>query len=215
MPWTRSPGGSLGPNLGGACSGEVPALGGRLPAPGGVPSPRGACSQRGVCGEPPPRDGYCCGDPTAMHSCFITVLNEVAKVMFLQVYACPHGGGGVSASVHARIPPPEHTPTLRADTPLGAEILLRADTSPRSRHLPGSRHPSWSRHPLRADSPRSRPLRSKQPPRSRHTPGSRHPPPSGSRHPPPRDGHCCGRYASYWNAFLYLRQFTGSNRYCF
>ena len=25
----------------------------------------------------------------------------------------------------------------------------------------------------------------------------------GSRHPPPRrDGHCCGGYASYWNAFL-------------
>ena len=45
----------------------------------------------------------------------------------------------------------------------------------------------WSRHP-----PCSRP------------PGSRHTPP-GSRHPPPgRDGHCCGRYASYWNAFLYL-----------
>ena len=21
----------------------------------------------------------------------------------------------------------------------------------------------------------------------------------------PRDGYCCGRYASYWNAFLYLR----------
>ena len=21
---------------------------------------------------------------------------------------------------------------------------------------------------------------------------------------PPRDGHCCGRYASYWNAFLFL-----------
>ena len=22
------------------------------------------------------------------------------------------------------------------------------------------------------------------------------------RHPPPADGYCCGRYASYWNAFL-------------
>ena len=22
--------------------------------------------------------------------------------------------------------------------------------------------------------------------------------------PPPADGHCCGRYASYWNAFLFL-----------
>ena len=23
------------------------------------------------------------------------------------------------------------------------------------------------------------------------------------RPPPPRDSHCCGRYASYWNAFLF------------
>ena len=28
-----------------------------------------------------------------------------------------------------------------------------------------------------------------------HTPLGRHP-------PPPADGYCCGRYASYWNAFL-------------
>ena len=25
---------------------------------------------------------------------------------------------------------------------------------------------------------------------------------------PPPDGYCCGRYASYWNAFLFLFQFT-------
>ena len=29
--------------------------------------------------------------------------------------------------------------------------------------------------------------------------------PSGG--PPPRDGYCCGRYASYWNAFLFLAKF--------
>ena len=35
-------------------------------------------------------------------------------------------------------------------------------------------------------------------------PGSRHPP--QSRPPPPlADGYCCGRYASYWNAFLFLK----------
>ena len=37
------------------------------------------------------------------------------------------------------------------------------------------------------------------------TPLSRHPlgqtPPG--RHPPPSDDHCSGRYASYWNAFLF------------
>ena len=55
------------------------------------------------------------------------------------------------------------------------------------------------------------------PPRARHPPRTRHPPgpgtpqdqatpprpaPPGTRHPPPADGYCCGRYASYWNAFL-------------
>ena len=48
------------------------------------------------------------------------------------------------------------------------------------------------------------------PPGSRHPqeqtpPGSRHPP--GADTPPPRrDGHCCGRYASYWNAFLFCHR---------
>ena len=26
------------------------------------------------------------------------------------------------------------------------------------------------------------------------------------RHTPPADGYCCGRYASYWNAFLFLNK---------
>ena len=42
------------------------------------------------------------------------------------------------------------------------------------------------------------------PPRSRHsgagTPRTRHP--RDQAPPPPADGYCCGRYASYWNAFL-------------
>ena len=37
------------------------------------------------------------------------------------------------------------------------------------------------------------------PPCSRHSPGAGTP---RSRHPPKADGYCCGRYASYWNAFL-------------
>ena len=36
-------------------------------------------------------------------------------------------------------------------------------------------------------------------PLGRH-PLDRHPP--GQTPPPPADGYCCGRYASYWNAFL-------------
>ena len=38
--------------------------------------------------------------------------------------------------------------------------------------------------------------------------GSRHPPkqtpPSREQTPPPADGYCCGRYASYWNAFFFF-----------
>ena len=46
-----------------------------------------------------------------------------------------------------------------------------------------------------------------------HTPRSRHPsswsrPPLGANTPPPRDGHCCRRYASYWNAFLLIYRST-------
>ena len=40
------------------------------------------------------------------------------------------------------------------------------------------------------------------------TPPDRHPqeqtPPGADTLPSPRDGHCCGRYASYWNVFLLL-----------
>ena len=32
-------------------------------------------------------------------------------------------------------------------------------------------------------------------------PGTRYTPPDQVH--PPRYGHCCGRYASYWNAFLF------------
>ena len=36
------------------------------------------------------------------------------------------------------------------------------------------------------------------PPRSRHPPPGADTPPPGAETPPGRDGHCCGRYASYW-----------------
>ena len=29
-----------------------------------------------------------------------------------------------------------------------------------------------------------------------------------SRHPPGTDGYCCGRYASYWNAFLFHKRLS-------
>ena len=60
-------------------------------------------------------------------------------------------------------------------------------------------HPPGAGTPLGLDPPGIPPSR------SRHPPGTRHPPP-GTRPPrtrhPPADGYGCGRYASYWNAFL-------------
>ena len=35
--------------------------------------------------------------------------------------------------------------------------------------------------------------------------GGRVPAPGGHGDPPEADGYCCGRYASYWNAFLFNR----------
>ena len=51
------------------------------------------------------------------------------------------------------------------------------------------------------------------PPKSRHTPpptgagtpSPSRPPAPGAGTPPPADGYCCGRYASYWNAFLFWK----------
>ena len=132
----------------------------------------------------------------------------VAKEIFLHLSVILFTGG-VSASVHAGIPPRADTPRSRpprsrhppeADTPLGADTpweqtpldqtpspesrvdTPRADT-PQSRHRPGSRHHPGSRHP---------PLE-QTPPHSRHLPGSRHPPwkaDSGI-------WSMSGRYASY------------------
>ena len=48
--------------------------------------------------------------------------------------------------------------------------------------------------PSRADTPREQ-----TPPRSRHPPGADNP----GADTPPRDDHCCGRYAPYWNPFLF------------
>ena len=41
-------------------------------------------------------------------------------------------------------------------------------------------------------------------PPDRYTPPGRYTPPTGT---PPNDGHCSGRYTSYWNAFLFYKDF--------
>ena len=116
----------------------------------------------------------------------VTVRNEVAKVMFLQASVCPQGwGGGVCLS-----PCWDTTP-------------------PGTRHTPWSRHPPpgpdtppWSRHHPRDDQTPPWPDPPEQTPPWNQTPLSRDPP-SPPPPPPTRYGHCCGRYASYWNAFLF------------
>ena len=95
--------------------------------------------------------------------------------------------GGVSASVHAGMPPQEQTPP-RADTP-------RADTPPG------------------ADTPREQttPQKEQTPPRANTLPGadtpqSRHPLAQGVDTPPEADSgirSTSGRHASHWNAFFF------------
>ena len=78
--------------------------------------------------------------------------------MFLQMCVILFTGGGVSASVHAGIPPPGSRHPPRTDTPPRADT--QEQTPPSEQTPPKSRHPPGSRHPLK----------------TRHTPRSRHPP---------------------------------------
>ena len=113
---------------------------------------------------------------------------------------CPHGGSVClsacwDTTTHGADTPKEQTPpgsrhpekqtllgtdTPPEQTPLGADPPEQ--TPPRSRHTPPEQTPPWSR-----------------PPRSRHPPEQT--PPRADT--PQRDGHCCGWYTSYWNAFLF------------
>ena len=87
------------------------------------------------------------------------------------------------------------------DTPLGADTP-QEQTLPREQTPPGSRTP-WSRHPPQEQTP----------PGSRHPPGADPPGPDTPppiweqtlprNRPPPGIRSMSGRYASYWNAFLF------------
>ena len=105
--------------------------------------------------------------------------------------------GGVPDQVHPRdqVHPPEQTPpTPQSSNPLGADPLEQ--TPLRSIHHPQEQTPPGSRQPPGADTPQSR-----------HPPGSRQPPGADT---PPRRRACweirstCGRYASHWNAILFI-----------
>ena len=105
----------------------------------------------------------------------------------------------------ADIPPrSRHTPQSRhppeADPPRGRHPPpLGADTPPWSRHPPlGAYTPPWEQTPPQKQTP---PQEADTPPRGRHPLGADTP------HPPSEAGSgirsMSGRYASYWNAFLF------------
>ena len=74
---------------------------------------------------------------------------------------------------------PDQVPPPRPGTPPRRVTPPRPGTPPDQVHPPGPGTPPQTRYPPRPG----------MPPRTRYT--------------PPRYGHCCGRYASYWNAFLF------------
>ena len=114
----------------------------------------------------------------------ITGRNEVlAKVIFLHL--------SVIHSVHGEGGVPDQAPPPRPD-----------------------------RNPSPRDQAGTSPLRTRQvPPQDQTPPGTRHPPdPPRTRHPPPGEADTgirstIGRYASYWNAFLFSMYGTSQEVY--
>ena len=114
---------------------------------------------------------------------FITVRNEVAKVMFLQVSVCPQG---------------------RCLLPLGG-VWSREVSAPGGHLLPGG---AWSTGvPALGDvcsegmsDPRREGVSGPRGVVSQHA----------LRQTPAGDSYCCRWYASYWNAFLFVIEITAS-----
>ena len=126
--------------------------------------------------------------------------NEVvAKVMFLQVSVCPQGGClhqcmlGCHTPQMENPPPPDGEPSPDGEPPLDGE-------APPDGEPPKDGEPPWMENP---------------PPWMENPPGWRTPPdgdPPKMQNPPrwrtPREADSSiwsmsGRYASYWNAFLF------------
>ena len=128
--------------------------------------------------------------------------NEVvAKAMFLQVCVCPQGGGCLPQCMLGC-----QTPQTRQTPPQpGRHPPDQADT-PHTRQTPPDQADTHTPRPGR------HPPRTKQtPPDQADTPPRQTPPPGPSR--PPREADSSirstsGRYASYWNAFLFLKILT-------
>ena len=138
----------------------------------------------------------CTKIPTAFLSEHIfTGRNEVvAKVMFLQVCVCPQGGCLPQCMLGCHTPPDGEPP--RMENPPDGE-------PPLDRNPPDGEPPRMDGEPPRMENPPGwRTPPDGEPPRMENPPGWRTP-------PPPREADSSirstsGRYASYWNAFLFI-----------
>ena len=102
-------------------------------------------------------------------------------------------------------PPPPRAGTPQEQAPSSQEQAPSQGQAP-----PSQEQAPWEQAP-----PGPGTLQDQAPPRTRHpTPWDQASPqdqaPLGTRHPPgpgtpPADGYCCGRYASYWNVFLFMK----------
>ena len=133
---------------------------------------------------------------------FFTCRNEVvAKLIFLHLSVILFTGVVCLSACWDTTPPagsrhpPEQTPIPREQTPPWEQTTAREQT-----------------HPPREQTPREETPRSRHPPPERTPPWSRHPP-GADTFPPQADSgirSMNGRYASYWNAFLFIPVCTRS-----
>ena len=123
----------------------------------------------------------------------ITRRNEVlAKVIFLHLFVILFTGGVWQGEP----PPPAWT------TPLGMENPPGPDTTPQAWRTP--RHGEPPLPPGHGEPPRAW----RNPPGMENPPRTRHHPPRHGEPPPEADSgirSTIGRYASYWNAFLFIK----------
>ena len=127
-----------------------------------------------------------------IHHCIIIYIWSLRIVTFCDIPYLPAA---------TKLWPREYFYTCLSFCSQGGGVCLSAcwdttTTTPGTRP-PRSRHPPGTRHPPKPDPPEQTP----------HTPGSRHPPRADTTPPWEADSSIrstSGRYASYWNAFLFV-----------
>ena len=122
-----------------------------------------------------------------LHTCFYRPQQSCECYVFTCVCLSTRGGGHLPQCMLGYHHPQEQTPPPWSRPPREQNPLEQTPPSP------GADNPSWEKTPPGADTP----------PRSRHHPPCEQTTPWDQSNPPRRDGHFCGRYASYWNAFLF------------